>query len=94
VKHWQERTTEFAASCLTESSAKRVGLGSELLIKSVFGLRDVTAVGNALKFTHKGSVTVRVTVVTDQWEISSFGASTVTSVDAGKLCTCVHLFVA
>jgi signal transduction histidine kinase len=48
-------------------------------------------VGNALKFTHKGSVTVRVTVVTDQREISSFGASTDTSVDAGKLCTCVHL---
>ncbi len=60
----------------------------------MFGLRDAAAVGNALKFTHKGSVTVRVTVGTDQRKISSFGASTDTGVDAGKLCTCVHLFVA
>jgi hypothetical protein len=90
----QERITEFAPSCLTESSAKRVGLGSELLIKSVFGLSDVAAVGNALKFTHKGSVTVRVTVGMDKREKSSFGASADINVDSGKLCTCVHIFVA
>jgi signal transduction histidine kinase len=46
------------------------------------------AVGNALKFTHEGSVTIRVTVM-DQQEISSSSSNKSVSVDAGMCSICL-----
>ncbi len=46
------------------------------------------AVGNVLKFTHEGSVTIRVTVM-DQQEISSLSSNKPVSVDAGTCFICL-----
>jgi signal transduction histidine kinase len=45
-------------------------------------------VGNALKFTHEGSVTIRVTVM-DQQEISSSSSNKSVSIDAGMCSICL-----
>jgi hypothetical protein len=46
------------------------------------------AVGNALKFTHEGSVTIHVTVI-DQQEISSLSSNKSVGVDVGMCSICL-----